>query len=86
MGDTKLTSRTAELPGLPGFFRSHVETPRKNTQLDSLVICLQSSHKGGRLIVKHGGHEVKYDWDAPETAAIIQWLPSTATVSARSTK
>jgi 2-oxoglutarate-Fe(II)-dependent oxygenase superfamily protein len=45
-----------------GFFKSHVDTPRSDTQFGSLVISLPCHHEGGQLVVRHAGHEAVFDW------------------------
>lgn len=59
-------------PGPSGLFRKHVDTPRSENQVGSLVVCLPSSLKGGNLAVRHHGQEVEFDWSA-ESGSTIQW-------------
>ncbi|KAJ5381350.1 Oxoglutarate/iron-dependent dioxygenase [Penicillium cataractarum] len=58
--------------GPSGLFKSHVDTPRSKNQIGSLVVCLPSPFKGGSLIVRHGGREVKFGWEH-QSADTIQW-------------
>ncbi|KAH7182606.1 uncharacterized protein B0J16DRAFT_321377 [Fusarium flagelliforme] len=55
-----------------GKFKPHVDTPRSDRQMGSLVVCLPVAHKGGQLAVRHGGREIVFDWASrhPDT---IQW-------------
>ena len=71
-------SVTAELyklniySGPSGLFKAHVDTPRSELQLGSLVVCLPSKFEGGKLSVRNSGEEVTFDW-APASANSIQW-------------
>lgn len=38
--------------GPAGCFKSHVDTPRSETQFGSLVVCLPCAHEGGALIIR----------------------------------
>ncbi|OJD18337.1 hypothetical protein AJ78_01650 [Emergomyces pasteurianus Ep9510] len=58
--------------GPSGKFKPHVDTPRSEQQMGSLVVCLPHVYKGGQLAVRHQGSEVIYDW-GPESASKIQW-------------
>ncbi|UPK97681.1 hypothetical protein LCI18_008616 [Fusarium solani-melongenae] len=58
--------------GPSGKFKAHVDTPRSDRQMGSLVVCLPVAHKGGELVVRHRGNQVKFDW-GPKTADTIQW-------------
>ncbi|KAF4341782.1 hypothetical protein FBEOM_4293 [Fusarium beomiforme] len=58
--------------GPSGKFKPHVDTPRSDRQMGSLVVCLPTKHKGGQLAVRHGGREIVFDW-APKSADTIQW-------------
>ncbi|KAF4445671.1 hypothetical protein F53441_10620 [Fusarium austroafricanum] len=55
-----------------GRFKPHVDTPRSDRQMGSLVVCLPVEHKGGELAVRHGGREIVFDW-APQSVDTIQW-------------
>ncbi|CZR36058.1 uncharacterized protein FPRO_03682 [Fusarium proliferatum ET1] len=55
-----------------GKFKPHVDTPRSDRQMGSLVVSLPVEHKGGQLAVRHGGREIVFDW-APKSANAIQW-------------
>ena len=55
-----------------GKFKPHVDTPRGEDQIGSLVICLPSEHEGGALAVRHGGQHSLFDW-APASKSAIQW-------------
>lgn len=56
--------------GPRGFFKPHVDTPRSQTQIGSLVVCLPQSHKGGALAVRHQGQEVVHDLSSKDDTAI----------------
>ena len=58
--------------GPSGLFRKHIDTPRADNQVGSLVVCLPSPFQGGSLIVQHHGQEVTFDWSA-KSASSIQW-------------
>lgn len=66
--------------GPSGKFRPHVDTPRSLQQIGSLVVSLPCDHKGGALLVRHGGKSQTFDWSTPEEDAeygsktpLIQW-------------
>ncbi|KAI4729404.1 hypothetical protein E4T49_02837 [Aureobasidium sp. EXF-10728] len=50
--------------GPSGKFKAHVDTPRSETQIGSLVVCLPSEFEGGVLSVSHQGNTVGFDWSA----------------------
>ena len=58
--------------GPSGLFQKHVDTPRSQSQIGSLVVCLPSLFKGGNLFVRHHGAEVDFDW-ALRSGTTIQW-------------
>lgn len=58
--------------GPSGLFKKHVDTPRSEHQIGSLVVCLPSPFQGGKLVVRHEGREVDFDW-GPQSASTIQW-------------
>ncbi|KAF5238711.1 hypothetical protein FANTH_10209 [Fusarium anthophilum] len=58
--------------GPSGKFKPHVDTPRSDHQMGSLVVSLPVEHSGGQLAVRHGGREIIFDW-APKSPDIIQW-------------
>ncbi|KAL4884962.1 hypothetical protein BJY04DRAFT_214846 [Aspergillus karnatakaensis] len=64
--------RTKVYSGPSGHFRKHVDTPRSDTQIGSLVVCLPSLFKGGKLNVEHHGQKVEFDWSTKSGTA-IQW-------------
>ncbi|KAI4722346.1 hypothetical protein E4T48_01286 [Aureobasidium sp. EXF-10727] len=43
---------------------AHVDTPRSETQIGSLVVCLPSEFEGGVPSVSHQGNTVGFDWSA----------------------
>ncbi|KAJ5703223.1 hypothetical protein N7488_010771 [Penicillium malachiteum] len=55
-----------------GMFKTHVDTPRSENQMGSLVVCLPSPHEGGELIVRRQGRKRVYSW-ARSSASHIQW-------------
>ena len=58
-----------------GFFKAHVDTPRSERMLGSLVVCLPTHFNGGELIVRHHEQEIKYDWSstATDTSSKLHW-------------
>ncbi|KAL2816979.1 hypothetical protein BJX63DRAFT_386943 [Aspergillus granulosus] len=58
--------------GPNGLFRKHVDTPRAENQIGSLVVCLPSKFTGGSLHVEHHGHKITFDW-SDKSDATIQW-------------
>ncbi|KAJ5579842.1 uncharacterized protein N7459_005827 [Penicillium hispanicum] len=58
--------------GPSGLFQSHVDTPRSNNQIGSLVVCLPCPFKGGNLIVRHNDREMNLQWEH-RSADTIQW-------------
>ncbi|KAI4844366.1 hypothetical protein E4T44_06230 [Aureobasidium sp. EXF-8845] len=62
--------------GPSGKFKAHVDTPRSETQVGSLVVCLPSEFEGGILSVSHQGKAVGFDWSASSSTGqtpCIQW-------------
>lgn len=53
-------------------FQEHVDTPRSESQIGSLVVCLPSRFQGGSLFVRHGGKHVDFDW-SQYSETTIQW-------------
>ena len=45
-----------------GKFRAHVDTPRSEQQIGSLVVSLPVDHEGGQLAVRNAGREIVFDW------------------------
>ncbi|PWY67615.1 hypothetical protein BO94DRAFT_503721 [Aspergillus sclerotioniger CBS 115572] len=58
--------------GPSGHFRKHVDTPRSEHQIGSLVVCLPCEFEGGNLVVRHNGQETNFDW-SPQSGSTIQW-------------
>ncbi|RAK95204.1 2OG-Fe(II) oxygenase [Aspergillus ibericus CBS 121593] len=58
--------------GPSGHFRKHVDTPRSEHQIGSLVVCLPSEFEGGNLLVRHHGQETNFDWSR-QSGSSIQW-------------
>ncbi|GLA46308.1 hypothetical protein AnigIFM63604_009780 [Aspergillus niger] len=58
--------------GPSGHFRKHVDTPRSEHQIGSLVVCLPCQFEGGNLIVQHHGQETNFDWSR-QSSSDIQW-------------
>lgn len=52
-------------------FKPHVDTPRSDLQIGSLVVGLPCEHEGGQLVVRHQGHSTTFDWSGP--IADIRW-------------
>jgi hypothetical protein len=42
------------------FFKRHVDTPRSAEMIGTLVVALPVAHQGGDLIIRHHGHEMKF--------------------------
>lgn len=62
--------------GPSGRFKAHVDTPRGETQVGSLVVCLPSEFEGGVLSVSHRANTVRFDWSASSSTSktsSIQW-------------
>ena len=55
-----------------GFFKAHVDTPRSEKMLGSLVVCLPTQFTGGELIVRHHKQEIEYDWFST-ASDILHW-------------
>ncbi|KAM0549411.1 hypothetical protein ACHAPJ_009397 [Fusarium lateritium] len=55
-----------------GKFKPHVDTPRSDHQMGSLVVCLPVKHEGGQLAVRHCGREIVFDW-ASQSHHTVQW-------------
>ena len=49
---------------LGGHFKKHVDIPRSNQMFGSLVVCLPTQFSGGRLVTRHNGQEVSFDWSS----------------------
>ncbi|KIM42955.1 hypothetical protein M413DRAFT_69792 [Hebeloma cylindrosporum] len=46
----------------PGsFFKPHVDTPRSESMVGSLVVVLPTKHEGGSLLFRHEGQEFSFD-------------------------
>ncbi|KAK3673863.1 hypothetical protein LTR78_006418 [Recurvomyces mirabilis] len=59
--------------GPSGHFKAHVDTPRNETQVGSLVVCLPIQFTGGALAVRHAGQEIIHDWALNLAEPAIQW-------------
>lgn len=62
--------------GPSGKFKAHVDTPRSETQVGSLVVCLPCAFEGGTLSVSHQENAVEFDWSASSQTGqtpCIQW-------------
>ncbi|CAK4008688.1 hypothetical protein B0A50_05709 [Lecanosticta acicola] len=61
--------------GPSGMFKKHVDTPRSQEQIGSLVVCLPVAFEGGELAVRHQGHQILYDWTTPSPSdePAIHW-------------
>jgi len=47
--------------GKDSFFKAHKDTPRGTDMLGSLVVVYPTPHEGGELVLRHKGHEWKFD-------------------------
>ncbi|KAF1988018.1 hypothetical protein K402DRAFT_462390 [Aulographum hederae CBS 113979] len=57
-----------------GRFKPHMDTPRSEKQIGSLVVCLPCIHKGGALQVRHKGANQTFDWSSDKSEAPdIKW-------------
>ncbi|KAJ5403136.1 uncharacterized protein N7487_009032 [Penicillium crustosum] len=56
--------------GPSGHSRQHVDTPRSQSQIGSLVVCLPAPFQGGNLIVQNEGKQVVFDWSHQSASAI----------------
>lgn len=62
--------------GPSGRFEAHVDTPRSETQIGSLVVCLPSDFEGGVLSASHQTNTVTFDWSASSSTGqtpSIKW-------------
>ncbi|KAG9552016.1 hypothetical protein KCU71_g8999, partial [Aureobasidium melanogenum] len=62
--------------GPSGKSKAHVDTPRSDTQVCSLVVCLPSEFEGGVLSVSHQASTIRFDWSASSSTSqtpSIQW-------------
>ena len=50
--------------GPGGHFKAHVDTPRSSQMFGSLVVCLPTQFRGGALVTRHQGREVRFDWSS----------------------
>ena len=69
MGCSRLRAELYKLniySGPSGKFKSHVDTPRSEDQIGSLVICLPAKHEGGDLVVRHQDRTVTFSWGASD--------------------
>ncbi|KAJ5593578.1 hypothetical protein N7537_010482 [Penicillium hordei] len=55
-----------------GMFKAHVDTPRSEHQMGSLVVCLPTPHEGGELTIRRQGRQNVYSW-GPLSTSHIQW-------------
>jgi hypothetical protein len=60
-----------------GHFAPHKDTPRGNDMFGTLVVCLPSQFRGGKLVLSHRGVVQKYDWgsaiEKQKTPNQLQW-------------
>ncbi len=47
-----------------GFFKAHVDTPRSDQMIGSLVVCLPTQFSGGALVTRHEGRTATFDWSS----------------------
>jgi hypothetical protein len=66
-----LTDEYQIYQGPSGMFKPHVDTPRSDLQIGSLVVCLPCAYEGGQLVVRHQGHSTIFDWSG--SATDVQW-------------
>ncbi|KAI9707895.1 MAG: hypothetical protein M1820_004501 [Bogoriella megaspora] len=61
--------------GPSGKFRRHVDTPRSERQVGSLVVCLPVDHEGGILRVRHKGNNMSFNFgtDNADPEPSIKW-------------
>ncbi|KAK4891025.1 hypothetical protein LTR27_010356 [Elasticomyces elasticus] len=68
----KLNVYSAPYGKFYGKFKPHVDTPRGDTQVGSLVVALPSAFEGGSLSVRHGDQQTVFKW-AANSANAVQW-------------
>lgn len=60
-----------------GHFAPHKDTPRGNDMFGTLVVCLPSQFRSGKLVLSHRGVVQKYDWgsaiDKQKTPKQLRW-------------
>ncbi len=49
-----------------GFFLAHRDTEKSDGMFGTLLVVLPSAHRGGELIIRHGGREVSLDMSSSE--------------------
>eukprot|EP01098_Paradermamoeba_levis_P014191 TRINITY_DN669_c0_g1_i3.p1 TRINITY_DN669_c0_g1~~TRINITY_DN669_c0_g1_i3.p1 ORF type:complete len:406 (-),score=96.54 TRINITY_DN669_c0_g1_i3:116-1333(-) len=54
-----------------GMFKSHVDTPRSQDMIGSLVVCLPSGHAGGHLVIKNNKEVQSFDLSSPNE---VKWV------------
>ncbi|CAG8460674.1 2489_t:CDS:1 [Acaulospora colombiana] len=57
-----------------GHFKKHVDTPRGNDMVGSLVVCFPSEFEGGQLNVRHKEKNWEFNWEtASNQSEQVQW-------------
>ncbi len=56
------------------FFKPHRDTEKQQGMFATLVVCLPSKHRGGKLIVRHDGKSQQFDLSEPEEQYRIQYV------------
>lgn len=56
-----------------GFFLPHRDTEKLGAMFATLIVALPSAHKGGALVIRHGGQEVSVDFSGAEGRRQIQY-------------
>jgi hypothetical protein len=54
-----------------GKFKPHVDTPRGEDMIGSLVVSLPNPHEGGALAIRHQGQEQVFDFSKTDQ---VQWV------------
>ncbi|WVQ82676.1 hypothetical protein IAT38_004808 [Cryptococcus sp. DSM 104549] len=71
---TLLEARLSKLNayGEGGLFKPHRDTPKGDTRIGTLMLCLPSEFTGGELVVRHKDTDVTFDW-ATKSKTDISW-------------
>lgn len=54
-----------------GFFLAHRDTEKAGGMFGTLVVVLPSTHRGGELVIRHGGREVTVDLSGAEVSEVM---------------
>ena len=62
MGSSRYATYCLDRTALTNRTKMHVDTPRSEAHIGSLVVCLPVSHKGGELCFHKTGTDNVFDW------------------------